>query len=243
MTDTQLATAEDRVPEVPAATSIIAVIERAALDPKVDIDKMERLLLMQERIMAVQAKAEYSGAKADAMAVMPPIPRRGKGHNDKPYALLADITGITRPVLSTHGLSLGFDVRVDGTQIIVTAKLTHRNGHEETTSLPLPFDNSGSKNAVQAIGSSQTYGQRYTAQALLGLSLGEDSEDDGGAGGAGPTVSPEQFAILRDLIETSGSREVAMLKSFGAPSLEQFPLAKYEDAVAALKRKVPKGTE
>ncbi len=241
MTSTDIATAEDRLPDATPATSIIAVIERAALDPNVDIDKMERLLLMQERIMAVQAKAEYSAAKTAAMAEMPMIPKRGKGHNDKPYAKLEDITQITRPVLSRNGLSLGFDVRVDGAQIIVTAKLTHQNGHEETTSLPLPFDNSGSKNAVQAIGSSQTYGQRYTAQALLGLSLGEDSEDDGGAGGAGPTVSPEQFTKLRDLIEATGSKEAAFLNYYRAPSLEQFPAAKFDAAISQLEAKKAKG--
>ncbi len=243
MTDTQIATAEDRAPEVPAATSIIAVIERAALNPNVDIDKMERLLQMQERVIAIQAKAEHAAAKTAAMAEMPTIPKRGRGHNDARYATLEDIISITRPVLSRHGLILDFGVTVDGDHIIVTAKITHQNGHEETTSLPLPFDKSGSKNAVQAIGSSQTYGQRYTAQAILGLSLGEDTDDDGAAGGAGPTVSPEQFTILRDLIETSGSREAAMLKAFGAPSLEQFPAAKFDDAVAALKRKTPKGAE
>ena len=234
---TEVATVEGPLPEVAPATSIIAVIERAALDPNVDIDKMERLLQMQERIMAVQAKAEYSAAKTVAMSEMPPIPMRGKGHNDKPYAKLIDIIQTTRPVLARHGLSLNFPVRVDGAQIIVTAKLTHQNGHEETTSLPLPFDNSGSKNAVQAIGSSQTYGQRYTAQALLGLSLGEDSEDDGGAGGAGPTVGPEQFTTLQNMLGELGTGEAAFLGHYGASSLEQFPAAKFDDAVDLLKHK------
>ncbi len=83
-----------------------------------------------------------------------------------------------------------------------------------------------------------SYGRRYLKLLIFDIATSDD--DDGNAAGAGPTVSPEQFTILRDLIETSGSRESAMLKAFGAPSLEQFPAAKFDDAVEALKRKVPK---
>jgi len=239
---TDIATADTVLPEAAAPSAIISMIERAAMNPDVDINKMERLLEMQERIMAAQAKAEYSASKTTALAEMPSIPKNGRGHNDMPYSKLKDIISTTRPVLAQHGLSLGWDTKVEGDKIVVTAKLTHENGHEETTSLPLPFDNSGSKNAVQAIGSSQTYGQRYTAQAILGLSLGDDVDDDGKGGGT-KSVSPEQFIILRDLIEASGSQEAAMLRAFGATSLEQFPLAKFDNAVIALKRKTPKGAE
>lgn len=237
---TDVATVDDRLPEPAPATSIMAVIERAALDPSVDIDKMERLLQMHERIMATQSKAEHAAAKIAAMSEMPKIPKRGRGHNDSHYATLEDIISVTRPVLSRHGLILDFGLAVEGDRLVVTAKITHENGHCEATSLLLPFDNSGSKNAAQAVGSSQTYGQRYAAQAILGLSLGDDTDDDGHAGGAGPTVNPEQFIVLRDLIEASGSKEAAFLKYYKAASLEQFPAAKYEKAVEALERKVPK---
>ena len=187
--------------------------------------------------MAAQAKAEHSAAKSAALASMPSIPKSGRGHNKMPYATLKDITTATRPFLAKHDLSLGWDVAVENDRIIVTAKLVHSNGHEEKTSLPLPFDASGSKNAVQAIGSSQTYGQRYTAQAILGLSLGDDTDDDGAAGGASNTVTPEQYIALRNLVEETGSREDVFLKYFGAQSLETFPAKKFEAAKAQLEKK------
>lgn len=220
------------------ALSIIGVIERALADPSCAIEKLEQLLSMQERIMERQAKAEHSAAKTLALAEMPKIPKRGRGHNDAKYATLEDIINTTRPVLARNGLSLDFGVMVDGDHIVVTAKITHLNGHEESTSLPLPFDKSGSKNAVQAIGSSQTYGQRYTAQAILGLSLGDDTEDDGAGGGTGPTVSPEQFTKLQTLLGDLGVGDGTFLKHYGVPSLEQFPAAKFEDAEDLLKNKL-----
>jgi hypothetical protein len=48
--------------------------------------------------------------------------------------------------------------------------------------MTLPLDTSGSKNNVQAVGSSTSYGKRYTATLLLNIrTKGED--DDGHAGG------------------------------------------------------------
>ncbi len=249
MPDTQIATAAPQTPEVPAATSIIAVIERAALDPNVDIEKMERLLLMQERIMARQAKVDFTAALAQMQPNLPVVGEKGKIKNkgggvQSTYAKWEDINEAIRPVLHAHGFALNFRIEErDNDRIVVFAILSHEGGHsEETGSPPLMADTSGSKNAIQALGSSVSYGKRYTAGAILNLT--SRGEDDGGvAGGAGSTVSPDQFTKLQELIEASGSKEANFLKAFGAPSLEQFPLAKYEEAVLALQRKVPKGAE
>lgn len=160
------------------ADPMVSMIERVAMDPNSDLAKLERMLELKERHDAQNAKAQFATAFAQASSKFPTIPLNGKGHNGKPYATLEDITKKTRPVLSEHGLALTFAIEV-GQDVIVTAKLMHKAGHSESTSIALPRDTSGSKNAVQAVGSTQTYGQRYTAQAILGLSLGMDTEDDG----------------------------------------------------------------
>lgn len=114
-------------------------------------------------------------------------------------------------------MALTFDTRVEGQNVIVTAILMHRSGHRQSTSIELPRDTSGSKNNVQAVGSSQTYGQRYAAQAILGLSLGDDTEDDGAASGRphadAPNTSPRTASwaqtITQDMPETATPREKA----------------------------------
>lgn len=183
MTDTSIAKIdiEAQGPMLPA-DPMVSMIERIAMDPDADLQKLERMLQMREQHEAREAEKAFAAAFAAASAEFPTIPLNGKGHNQKPYATLKDITAKTRPVLSEHGLALTFSIDV-GESVVVTAKLMHRQGHAETTSIALPRETSGSKNAVQAVGSSQTYGQRYTAQAILGLSLGDDTEDDGNASG------------------------------------------------------------
>lgn len=159
------------------SAAIIQVIERAAMNPSVDIDKMERLLEMQERIMAKNAKAAYASAFSQMQPHLPEIPEKGRSNNGS-YALWEDINDLVKPVLAEYGFGISFQTGRDGPNVTVTAILTHRDGHSEQTTMLLPVDTSGNKNAVQAVGSSTSYGKRYTASALLNLtSRGED--DDG----------------------------------------------------------------
>ncbi|MNE66080.1 ERF superfamily protein [compost metagenome] len=72
--------------------------------------------------------------------------------------------------------------------------LSHRDGHRETTSILLPADATGSKNAVQAVASSVSYGKRYTAGALLNFTT--TGEDDDGQG-AIPTQQPDEPVITQ----------------------------------------------
>lgn len=222
---------------VAAADPMVAVIERVVTDPNASMDKLERMLAMKEQMDRSAAERSFAAAFAAASAEFPPIPLNGKGHNGKPYATLKDIIALTRPVLSSHGLSLNFDIQT-GDKVRVTARLSHRDGHVQTTTMDLPADNSGSKNAVQAVGSTQTYGQRYTAQAILGLSLGEDTEDDGAGAGKGSTITAEQFIALRGLLDQSGSDEGRFLKFFKVEHLEELPLARFGEADAMLRRKL-----
>lgn len=230
----------DAQPQLPA-DPMVSMIERVAMDPNADLAKLERMLEMRDRHEAREAEKAFAAAFAAASAEFPTIPLNGVGHNKMAYATLKDITSKTRPVLSKHGLAMTFSIETSD-KIVVTAELMHRQGHSKRTSITLPADTSGSKNAVQAVGSTQTYGQRYTAQAILGLSLGEDSDDDGHLAGVSNTVTQEQFIILRDLIGETETDEAKFHLAHGAKNpqaatLHEFPAAKFEAAKAQLERK------
>lgn len=232
---TQVTKIEHNDRHIPA-DPMVSMIERVAMDPNADLAKLERMLELKERHEAQNAKAMFAEAFAKASAEFPTIPLNGRGHNNKPYATLKDITRLTRPVLAKYGLALTFSIEVTD-QVLVSAELMHEAGHSKTTSIALPKETSGSKNAVQAVGSSQTYGQRYTAQAILGLSLGDDTEDDGAGTGGAMTISAEQYTQLRDLIDETGADVDKFLLAYRAPSLEEFPAKAFANAKAQLLRK------
>ncbi|MEX3315718.1 ERF family protein [Sulfitobacter sp. PS-8MA] len=226
------------------ADPMVNMIERVAMDPNSDLAKLERMLELKEKHDAQNAKAAFDAAFAKASASFPEIPLNGENKHQKTrYALLKDIIKLTRPVLAEHGLALSFSTETTEKEVIVTAELSHENGHTKRNSLPLPRDAGAGRNAVQAIGSTQTYGQRYTAQAILGLSLGEDVEDDGVTAANGTeTVTAEQFVTLRDLIAETGTDEAKFHLAFGHKDpanadLQLFPAARFNEAKAMLERK------
>ena len=114
---------------------------------------MERLFAMHERMQAAAARRSYMAALAEMQAEVPDnIPERGKianrnGGVQSTYALWEDINQMIRPILHRHGFALSFRTSQDGGKLIVTGVLSHAGGHSEQTSIELPHDASGSKNA------------------------------------------------------------------------------------------------
>ena len=167
----------DQLPTAqPEGATLMAVIARAAADPQTDVEKMERLMAMYERIEARRSEAEFAEAMAVVQDKLPSIGERGDAAGRYKFALWEDINAAIKPILSAHGFALSF--RTDFTDgIAVTGVLSHRSGHSERTTIKLPADPSGNKNAVQAVASSVSYGKRYAAGALLNLtSHGEDDD-------------------------------------------------------------------
>lgn len=229
---------------VPAsdAAAILQVIERAARDPNVDIERMERLLQMHERLVAKQAEAAYAEALARLQPKLPIIQERGAIKNNSGavqsrYALWEDIVGVITPLLAEEGFSLSFRIAHPDGKIEVTGVLTHQQGHSEKTPIVLPADTSGSKNAVQAVASSVSYGKRYTAGALLNLRTGE-TDDDGRTAGEKdyPRITEQQAADLKALITEHGGNMARLLKYFKVDSLADIHANNYQWTVEEIKR-------
>lgn len=226
--------------------TLLSIIKGAASNPQVDIDKMERLLAMHERIVARDAKAQYFSALAEMQTELPVISERGKIKNNSggvqsTYALWEDVNEAIRPVLTRFGFALSFRCGNEGDNIKVTGVLSHRGGHYEETTMLLPADKSGSKNVVQSVGSSTSYGKRYTACALLNLT--SKGEDDDGQKGAVKFITENQAADLQCLAEEVKADVPLFLKylskvgKVSIGSIAEIPAVLYQDAVGALERK------
>jgi hypothetical protein len=244
---TAIATRENEV-AAPIGENLLSVISRAAADPNVDIDKLERLLQVQERVIERNARAAYYAALAEMQPELPVISERGIISTDRgktvqsTYALWEDVNEAIRPILAQHGFSLTFKVRRTEGEIITTGVLAHREGHREETELSLPTDASGSKNAVQAVGSSTSYGKRYTAFALLNItSTGED--DDGQKGGAPDPVDNVRHKLLNDLADAVGADKPKFCRHLKINSLKDLPAAKFDEAKRLLREKNPEAAE
>jgi hypothetical protein len=155
------------------------------------IELIERLMAMQERWEATQARKAFNAAIAAFKKSPPAILKNvevGYGKTSYKHEDLAELLAAVDPALAEHGLWARFKIKTDlaplvdnkpsGTLVTVTCVIGHTDGYSESDSvLAAAPDTSGSKNAVQAIGSTVSYLQRYTLKAALGLAAARD--DDG----------------------------------------------------------------
>ncbi|PRE27613.1 ERF family protein [Burkholderia multivorans] len=185
-------------------TTTPADLLRIAVESGADLDRLERLMSLQDRWEAKQAKQAYDIAfaafKAEAVVIA-----KGKDVTDGPlkgrkYAELHDVVSAVTPALSKHGLSSSWKLTRDEKDWIeVTCYLRHVNGHEESVSMGGPPDVGGAKNALQARASTKTYLERYTLKAITGLSEQDDDKDGNSPAGVDQRVLIDQFlAQVRD---------------------------------------------
>jgi hypothetical protein len=211
-------------------SALLSMIERVAMNPEADLDKMERLLEMRERMETRAAKQAYLDAFARLQEELPAVTKKGTGHNIK-YARFEDLIGTIKPFLAKHGFSLSFRTAQAEKTITVTCVLGHAAGHTEQTDIVLPADTSGSKNAVQAWGSSTSYGKRYAAMTLLGIAT-QDEDDDGGTI---DTLTDAQIAQIEKLIKDTGANREAFLGMGGFEDVSDIPQSQFKAACDKLK--------
>ena len=180
------------------AVAVMALIERAVLDPNFDVAKMESLLKIKERLDAEEARKAFVHALAEFKADAPAVKKRkqvrfktDRGETAYKHATLGETVAIIAPHLSRFGLSTRWKVEQKDGKITVTCILTHDLGHSESVTLEAPYDASGGKNAIQAIVSAKSYLERHTLMAVTGLAA-QDEDDDGKASGKAP--APEKIA-------------------------------------------------
>ncbi|PCN28253.1 ERF family protein [Pseudomonas aeruginosa] len=216
------------------SATILQVIQRAAADPSCDIEKLERLMAMHERMQSKQAEQQYAAAMAAMQQELPAIGERGNAEGRYTYALWEDINEKLKPILAKHGFSISFRMPRCEKGIEVEGVLTHRAGHSERTTIVLPADTSGNKNAVQAVASSVSYGKRYTAGALLNFTThGED--DDAFTAAAPVLITEAQSKQLKSLLDKcSDKAQTAFSSIHGTP--EQVTKDDFDRVLAMLKK-------
>lgn len=225
------------------ASSPMAIIQQA-IAGGASVETLEKLMGLQERWEANEAKKDFALAMAAAKSEIKPIVKAqkvdftsAKGRTNYQYEDLSGIADAVDPILAKHGLSYRFRSAQNEGNVAVTCILGHQRGHTEETTLSAYRDESGNKNSIQAIGSTVTYLQRYTLKLSLGLSATKDSD------GVEPDepekqIDDAQFRYLQDLIEKSGADEAKLLAFIKAKKLESLTQAQYKSAETNLRKKI-----
>lgn len=214
---------------------VLAMVEKIALDPNADVMKLEKMIELQERVMATQAKAQFDQAMLNFQIKKPVLEKSSRGHNSK-YAKLEYIQSTIEPVLREFGLFVRWNTQATQSgKTRVTCICTHIGGHSETSSMDVNPDKGGSKSEIQADGSAISYAQRYTMRSLLGLVIAEDTD-----GQTKATITPTQVKILeRKLNFLGGDAKAKMVAHIGC-DLHEIEKGAFDYWCNALDSKVAK---
>lgn len=179
------------VPLVTESGGVLALIERAAKDPAVNVQNMQVLKEMWDAERERQAEAAFSEAMAACQAEMVPIVAKANNPQTKSrYAKYHHLDAALRPVYLKHGFALSFDTEPmeqgDPPLLPVLCHVSHRGGHTRTYRSPIPCDGKGiagnpAMTKTHAVGSAMTYGKRYLVILIFNLAIISADDDDGNA--------------------------------------------------------------
>lgn len=250
-TKNEVATVE-RLPPPTSTANILAIVSNAASDPACQPDKMRALLDMYNEVRAEESRRLFTEAKIALSRVTPEINKDGKivieaklGTRNKrqetPYASFENIMKVMQPVLLDNGFDLWFAPDVgEGNRLILRGHLDHIKGHSKTCSIPMPLENSGSKNDAQGIGSSITYAKRYAAIALLNIvSHAKQDRDVDGNDPKGADAEPQaiitkkQFDELTAAIKDCDVPIETVCGKYEVEKIEDLPASMFAGAMAA----------
>lgn len=216
------------------------IIERAAHAPDFDLDRLTKLLDIKERWDQAEALKAFAAAKVEFKR-NPPVLLKNKhvqyGQTAYDHATHDEVTTKVSEALARHGFSHSWSIAQTDGKITVTCHLRHVSGCVESVAMSAANDQSGGKNSIQAVGSANSYLQRYTLLAVTGLSTA-DMPDDDGRGGGTETEKPDKpvdaFTALGDAAKR-GSKPLADQWRELSNDVRKLIVTHYMDEWAALK--------
>lgn len=223
-----------------------AEIIQSAISSGANLEQLEKLMSLQERWEANEAKKAYYEAMSLFKANPPKIEKdkkvgysTSKGNVGYSHASLYNVVEKISSELSKYGLSASWRTQ-QNEKISVTCIISHKNGHSEQTTITADADQSGSKNSIQAIGSTISYLQRYSILAMTGLAT-HDMDIDGIV--EEEKIDENKIKIIKDLIKDTKTDEKKFIEYMNVSSVEEIPVSAYAKAKMALENKKRKASK
>ncbi len=168
-----------------ATMSPVVAAGLAILREHPSAETLRELLAVQREWEANEARKAYSVAIVALKRDLPRVIGRDKlvdfsGSSGKRttynHASLAHVLDEITDAITAHGFALTWQPAITAGLVSVTCRLSHQKGHHEEATIAAAPDASGNKSAPQAIASTITLLQRYTALSLLGIATADMKE-------------------------------------------------------------------
>lgn len=236
MTDKKEVVAAEPAEVIPAdELTPLSMIAQVIENPDFDVQKLEKMMDLQERWEDRLASKAFNEAVAKFQDEVPTVIKDKKGAHDIKYAPLDTIMKTIQPALSANGLSVRFSTTMQDSAIRAVCTVSHVSGHSEASEITVPVDAAMSANSSQKMGSANSYAKRYALSNALNLAFAETDND---ANDLYERLNDDQVIEINDLLKESGADKARFLKWAGnVKSVEDIAKRKYYDCKAQLERK------
>jgi ERF superfamily len=205
-----------------ATLAFLQMIERAARDPSIDVDKLDRLLLMRERENARVAEQAFNAALAEAQTEMHPVATDSDNPQARSrYASYAALDRAVRPIYAGHGFALSFNTAdAPGLeQARIVCDVSHVGGHTRRYHIDMPVDGKGARGGdvmtkTHAMGSGISYGMRYLLRMIFNLAIDYDDDGNAAAGHAKPERPRTVVPAPKHALKQGGIAERAITQRY-----------------------------
>ena len=245
-------------PETPAANNALLPREQApapvivdanpyvqmiavAAARDVDIEKLEKLMDLQERWEDRKAKKEFVQAMAGFQETCPAA-FRSNSSDKHDYAPIEVIMKTIRPHLAANGLSVRFDTEFGDDTMTAICKVAHTGGYEEISRFTCAIENivSGQgkqvMNKSQASASADSYAKRYALKNAFNIV--ESYDDDGESLGAPPELITDQnVCVINEAIKAKVVDKDELLRFQKVKNLEDIPASSWPTINKLIQRK------
>jgi len=186
-------------------SNMVSMIERMAMNPEVDVDKLERLMVMQEKMLDRSAEQEYTRSMVEVQKNIRAVTRdKLNPQTHSKFVSLEAIKKVVVPVYTDEGFALSYG-EAESTKedmVRVTCKVMHRGGHSENFFYDCPIDDKGiagktNKTPTHGKASAVTYGERYILKLIFNITI-QDEDDDGNAASQMVEYITEEMANILD---------------------------------------------
>lgn len=181
-----------------ALSQTLEFLKQASSSKDFDIEKFDRLLQMQERLLLKQSESEFNEAMQRVQAEVPRILRDAVNPStNSKYTRLESLLKIIVPIYTVAGFSMSFGTSDCPIQnhYRITCKVAHKGSSGSFTrdyQCDIPADTTGmkgtmNKTATHGFGSTMSYGRRYLTLLIFNIAL--VNEDDDSKGQQKPSAS------------------------------------------------------
>lgn len=230
--------------------ALLSMISAAAANPKVNVDKLDRLLAMRDRAVAAEREREFFEVLSRAQAEMGPVVADAENKETRSkYASHAALDRAVRPIYTKpeYNFALTYDTEPCSIPEMMTfVCFATARGHTRKYTIDLPVDGKGPKGGnvmsrTHAASSGVTYAMRILLKMVFNLPV--DRDDDGNAASrtvlnnVDPDVAkiaPEQIILLHDKCEAVGCARSKFLEWAQVARFEDIPAEMFEGCMSGL---------